>query len=114
MKEIGKHLVKTPKKNSKRQRVVVITQGANETIVVSGSPHSPEAPEVQIFSVPKINADEIVDSNGAGDAFAGGFMAKLVEGESLTTMVNSGHWLAQLSLRQLGAQFPLPKQTFTE
>ncbi len=34
--------------------------------------------KVQEFSVTPIAADELVDTNGAGDAFVGGFLARLI------------------------------------
>lgn len=46
------------------------------------------------------------------DAFAGGFLAGVVEGKSLEQCVDMGHWLASLSIRELGAQYPFPKQTY--
>lgn len=53
-----------------RPRVVVITQGSSETIVaVQGV--------VRTFPVEKIPNHLLVDTNGAGDAFVGGFIAQL-------------------------------------
>ncbi|CAG8734936.1 11975_t:CDS:2, partial [Acaulospora colombiana] len=39
--------------------------------------------EAATYPVEKLRDDEIVDTNGAGDAFAGGFMGGLVLGKSL-------------------------------
>lgn len=39
------------------------------------------------------------------DAFAGGFVAGVVEGKSLHESVDMGHWLASLSIRELGPQY---------
>ena len=39
------------------------------------------------------------------DAFAGGFVAGIVEGKSLDESVDMGHWLASLSIRELGPQY---------
>lgn len=36
------------------------------------------------------------------DAFAGGFIAGIVEGKSLEESVDRGHWLASLSIKELG------------
>ena len=39
------------------------------------------------------------------DAFAGGFVAGVVEGKSLDESIDMGHWLASLSIRELGPQY---------
>ena len=45
---------------SQRPRIVVITQGSESTIVA-------KAGQIFEYDVPKIDASEIVDVNGAGD-----------------------------------------------
>ena len=39
------------------------------------------------------------------DAFAGGFMAGIVEGKPLDVCVDMGQWLAKLSIKELGPQY---------
>ncbi len=96
IKEIAKHLADLPKANKKRERVAIITQGTLPTIVaVSGK-------EIKEYPVHEISKSEINDTNGAGDAFAGGFLAGLVEGKPLDVCVDMGQWLADLSIRELG------------
>jgi adenosine kinase len=97
IKEIAQHLADLPKENKKRERVAIVTQGTLPTIVaVSGKS------EIAEYPVHEISKDEINDTNGAGDAFAGGFLAGLVEGKSLAECVDIGQWLASLSIRELG------------
>lgn len=94
---IAKHLANLPKKNSKRKRTAIVTQGTDPTVVaIQGED------EVRTFPVHAIESKEITDTTGAGDAFAGGFMAGIVKGESLERCVDMGSWLAALSLRELG------------
>ncbi|XP_055000206.1 adenosine kinase-like [Sorex araneus] len=66
IKEIAKRAQALPKVNSKRQRIVVFTQGKDETIMATES-------EVTTFAVLEKDQKEIVDTNGAGNAFVGGF-----------------------------------------
>ena len=94
---IAKHLANLPKENNKRKRTAVITQGTDPTIVAVGGEDN-----VRSFSVHPIDQKEITDTNGAGDAFAGGFMAGVVKGEPLEKSIDMGSWLAALSLRELG------------
>jgi len=51
----------------------------------------------------------IVDTNGAGDAFAGGFLSKLVNGQNLDECVKAGHYCAALVIQTRGCQLPEKK-----
>ena len=82
-------------KEGRPGRTVIITQGTDPTLVVQGG-------EVKEYPVHSIGQEKIVDTNGAGDAFAGGFMAGLVEGKDVKTCVDMGQWLARLSIQELG------------
>jgi adenosine kinase len=105
---IAKHLANLPKANEKRKRCAVITQGTEPTVVATQGED-----DVQQFPVHAIAPEQINDTNGAGDAFAGGFMAGLTQGKSLAECVNMGQWLARLSIQELGPSYPFPKQTYT-
>jgi adenosine kinase len=106
IKEIAKHLAGLPKANTKRERVAIITQGTLPTIVaVNGK-------EVKEYKVHEISKSDINDTTGAGDAFAGGFMAGIVNGKSLNESIDMGQWLAGLSIMELGPSYPFPKQTY--
>ena len=82
VKEIAKALSELPKKNAQRPRVVVITQGADPTVLAIGKKlfsASVIEPLVRIVSVGKDLEEfpvkkplKIVDTNGAGDSFVGG------------------------------------------
>ena len=97
---IAKHMANLPKKNNKRKRVAIVTQGTDPTIIaIQGED------EVKTFPVHKIDGKEIVDTTGAGDAFAGGFFAGIAKGEKLETCVDMGQWLAAQSLRELGPSY---------
>ncbi|ORY16490.1 carbohydrate kinase PfkB [Clohesyomyces aquaticus] len=110
VKEIAKSIAKLPKKNNKRPRTVIITQGTDPTIAVT----TKEGGEVEVKEVPvhAIEKTAINDTNGAGDAFAGGFVAGIVQGKPLETAIDMGQWLARLSIQELGPSYPDPKQTY--
>lgn len=107
-KKIALHLANLPKENKQRKRVAIITQGTDPTLVAIQGEE--EAKEVLVHTIDK---SLINDTNGAGDAFAGGFLAGLVRGEPLEQCVDMGQWLARLSIQELGPSFPVPKQTYT-
>lgn len=108
---IAKAIASLPKKNSKRARTVIITQGTEPTIAAVAKEGGD--PDVQTFPVHSIDKAQINDTNGAGDAFAGGFMAGIVQGKNLTEAIHMGQWLAKLSIQELGPSYPQPKQTYS-
>ncbi|KAG1700855.1 hypothetical protein DVH05_011741 [Phytophthora capsici] len=99
IKEIALKTSQLEKASGSRCRTVVFTQGADPTIVVhQGKTYS--------FDVPKMEASSIIDTNGAGDAFVGGFISRLALGLPLEECVNAGHWAAQVVLARSGCTFP--------
>ena len=104
LKECAKLMATKPEKiNKKRARVVIVTQGTDPTIVAVKE----EGKDVEVneYPVAAIESSKINDTNGAGDAFAGGFCAGVVEGKSLKECIARGHWLARLSLQELGPRY---------
>ncbi|KAF9202681.1 adenosine kinase [Haplosporangium sp. Z 27] len=100
VKAIAIHIAKLPKVNTSRERVVVFTQGVNNTIVAKADGSIEEYP---IIAIPE---SQIVDCNGAGDAFCGGFIAKIVEGADIPTAIAKGHYLAHEVIQQVGPTYP--------
>lgn len=106
-KDVVKHLANLPKENGKRKRVAIITQGTEPTLVaVQGED------QIKEFPVHAISKEQINDTNGAGDAFAGGLLAGIMQGKDLATSIDMGQWLARLSIQELGPSYPFPKQTY--
>lgn len=92
----AKHIAALPKSNDKPRRVI-ITQGAESTIVVTAGQSEP----VEI-PVEKIAKEKIVDLNGAGDAFVGGFISQYVSGKKIEECVNAGHKSAAYIIQRSG------------
>lgn len=97
--EIARKISKWPKKNHEKQRLVVFTQGADPTYVIFGD-------TVMQFPVKKLSSSEIVDTNGAGDGFAGGFIAQYLQDSSLQECVRCGHFAAATIIQQNGCTLP--------
>ncbi|KAI0321264.1 Ribokinase-like protein [Amylostereum chailletii] len=102
---IAKALATLPKSNASRPRAVVITQGPHSTVVVSSA--EPDAPKV--FPVDALTDEQIVDTNGAGDAFAGGYLGALVAGKSVDECVLAGHKMGAMCVQLVGPQYKWPK-----
>jgi adenosine kinase len=61
VKVIARHLTELPKENRERKRVVVVTQGTDETVLAVQGEEG-----VRTFKVREIGTQEICDTNGAG------------------------------------------------
>lgn len=96
--EIALKISQLPKQNETRQRVAVITQGKDPVILVNDG-------KVSEIKVPILDDDKIVDTNGAGDAFVGGFLAQLVQEKPLETCVRCGIWTARQIIQRSGCTF---------
>lgn len=102
---VAKAIAKIESKQNK-PRTVIITQGAEETLVVQ----SDKPDNVRTFKVNKVTNDQIVDTNGAGDAFAGGVLGALILGQSIDDAVEVGHKLGAICIGQSGPQLKFPKE----
>jgi adenosine kinase len=85
------------KANTKRERIVIITCGADAVVVARNG-------KVDLYDVPKMDSKTIVDTNGAGDAFAGGFMSQFVQGADISYAVTCGNYSAQEILKVSGTK----------
>jgi len=99
VRKIALAISKLPKENGSKGRIVVITQGSEPVIYVDNG-------EVCEVPAEKLAADKIVDTNGAGDAFVGGFLAQFVQGRKLSVAVQCGIWAATHIIQRSGCTLP--------
>jgi len=104
--EIAQRIAALPKVNAARKRVVVITHGPEATIVVDAAQAAAGATTYPVTPIPDAS---IVDTNGAGDAFAGGFLGAYVAGKSLKEAVDVGHKMGAMCVQLVGPQYKWPK-----
>ncbi|KAF6257524.1 Ribokinase-like protein [Scenedesmus sp. NREL 46B-D3] len=97
--EIALKISRTPKQNGSRGRTVVITQGSAATVVALNG-------KVTLYPVIALPANKLVDTNGAGDAFVGGFLSQLVCGKSMEECVRAGNYAANVVIQRSGCTFP--------
>ena len=88
-----------PKENGSTSRLVIITQGSEPVIAV-------EHGKIKKFPIEPLAKDAIVDTNGAGDAFVGGFLAQYVLDKSLDVAVKCGNWAARHCIQRSGCTMP--------
>ena len=95
LKEVALKIAASPKKNASRPRTVIFTQGSSSTIVACNG-------KVEEYAVVPLPKEELVDTNGAGDAFVGGFLAGLLAEKDSAACVEAGHWAARFIIQQSG------------
>merc|ERR1711879_121734 len=95
---IATRLSLVPMKTGKPPRKVVITQGCDPTVVaIRGN--------VTKYPVQKLAKEQLVDTNGAGDAFVGGFLAGLAKGKDIEGCHKAGAYAACEIIQQSGCSF---------
>eukprot|EP00929_Paragymnodinium_shiwhaense_P084196 TRINITY_DN45004_c0_g1_i1.p1 TRINITY_DN45004_c0_g1~~TRINITY_DN45004_c0_g1_i1.p1 ORF type:complete len:636 (-),score=134.50 TRINITY_DN45004_c0_g1_i1:63-1970(-) len=83
--------------------VAVITAGGDSTLVADKDSRS-----VSHFKPPPVQKAVLVDTNGAGDAFVGGFLSEMLvhENAALAQCVVAGHECARVILQRRGCDLP--------
>lgn len=99
VEEIALKASKFPKENGSRARTVVFTQGSDPTVIAMNG-------KILKFPVTLVPAEKLVDTNGAGDAFVGGFLSQLVTGKDISECVRAGHYAGGVIVQQGGCTFP--------
>lgn len=95
LKEIGKKMQNLPKLNEKRKRVVILTQGHLPVLLF-------ENDSIQEFEIPLLEESEIVDTNGAGDGFVGGFVSQLIQHKPYAECIRYGVAAARAIIKRSG------------
>jgi len=99
IKTIALKIASHPKASGCRARTVVITQGSQSTIVIK------EGIATE-YPVTPLSKDLLVDTNGAGDAFVGGYLSQMVLGKSIAESVRAGHFASRVIIQRSGCTFP--------
>ncbi|GAQ79464.1 adenosine kinase [Klebsormidium nitens] len=98
-KEIALKISALPKASGARARTVVITQGADPTVVAQNG----VVTEHPVILLPK---EKLIDTNGAGDAFVGGFLSQLVQKKDIAECIRAGNYAANVIIQRSGCTFP--------
>lgn len=97
--EIALKISQMPKLNDSRPRTVVITQGALPTVVVENG-------KLTEYPVIRLAKEQLVDTNGAGDSFVGGFLSQLVQDKGIAECIRAGNYAANVVIQRSGCSVP--------
>lgn len=100
-KAIGHKIVNLPKATGINDRIVIITQGHLPVLLFRGD----RPGVVEEFPVERISPELVVDTNGAGDAFVGGFLAYYIQQATLDVCIRCGIWAASQIIQRSGCTF---------
>ncbi|ERN08405.1 adenosine kinase 2 [Amborella trichopoda] len=99
VEEIALKLSALPKASGTHKRIAVITQGADPVVVA-------EDGKIKLFPVILLPKEKLVDTNGAGDAFVGGFLSQLVQEKPIEDCVRAGCYAANEIIQRSGCTYP--------
>ena len=99
LQEIVRKVAALPRAKGKGSRVVVATQGPGPVILCKDD-------KISLSNILPIASEDILDTNGAGDAWVGGFLSQLVLGKSVEDSLLGGHYAANVIIQRSGCTFP--------
>lgn len=99
LKEVLGKAAALPKERKSQPRVVIFTQGPNPILLCKDG-------KITEFSILPIKEEEILDTNGAGDAWVGGFLSQLVLDRSVEEAIHGGNYAANVVIKRSGCTFP--------
>ncbi|XP_077225537.1 adenosine kinase 2-like [Tasmannia lanceolata] len=99
VEEIAVKISQLPKASGTHKRITVITQGADPVVIA-------EDGKVKLFPVILLPKEKLVDTNGAGDAFVGGFLSQMVQEKPIEECVRAGIYAANVIIQRSGCTHP--------
>ena len=94
------------KKLKPLNRLLIITCG-KDPVIISKYDYEQDKLDFMLKSyVFPIKEEEIVDTNGCGDSFVGGFLSQYIQGASLEKCARAGNWASSVIIRNVGCTYP--------
>lgn len=111
VEDIAKKIAESDKTREEIGRLVIITQGSRPIIVAQKTQNQVVVKQYPCELIPD---NEIVDTNGAGDSFAGGFLSQFMQEAPLDFCIKMGSYAAREIIKVSGINLPdfanIPKQ----
>ena len=90
----------------KKERLFVVTNGS-KGVIVAKYDYKKGTMDFILKGFPsKVKSEDIIDLNGAGDAFLGGFLSQYMQGKSFESCCKAGNDVAGVIIRNIGCTFP--------
>ena len=90
---------------SNKTRIIIITVGSSGVFCSQYDSISGIKSNFQTFAN-YINSNEIIDFNGAGDAFLGGFLSQQMLNKTFENCCRLGNYVASVVIKNFGCNFP--------
>jgi adenosine kinase len=87
-------------------RLIIVTCGKEPVLITKYDYKNSQFEFVIKQYVPIVSNDEIVDTNGCGDSFVGGFLSQYIQGKSLTSCAKAGNYASSVIIRNIGCTHP--------
>lgn len=104
--EIATRLTEDEKVRKDVGRIVIITQGDRPIIVAQQVLEQDGKVDIKHFPCKPIPDDEMVDTNGAGDSFAGGFLSQFLQNAPLEYCIEVASHAAREIIKLSGINVP--------
>ena len=93
------------RKLKEKNRLIITTCGENP-VIISKYNYRKNKMEFILYSYPnQIKTENIVDTNGAGDAFLAGFLSDYMKGENIEKCCDIGNLISEIILKNIGCTF---------
>lgn len=86
-----------------KQKIIIVTDGANPVYFYQGNSCGIDSGMVE---VPRVNADEIIDTTGAGDSFVAGFIHAMMEMKPTRECIEVGCRISAKVIKVIGCNLP--------
>lgn len=86
-------------------------KGIKEVVVKLGEKGAGYERDNKLIILPSIVHDIIIDTTGAGDCFAAGFILGLMQGKEIKKAIMMGNLVASYSIQKKGAAISFPKKS---
>ncbi|XP_014204574.1 adenosine kinase 2 [Copidosoma floridanum] len=98
IKEIALKIASMEKINNNKKRIVIITQGSSPVLLAKDG-------NITQYPVTKLPEEKVIDTNGAGDAFVGGFLSQYIQDQDLDVCIKCGIWAASQIIQRSGCTY---------
>ncbi len=98
--------IKISQKLVKKERLFIVTDG-KKGVIVAKYDYERETMDFILRGFPSlVKTEDIVDLNGAGDSFLGGFLSQYMLGKSFEACCKAGNDIAGVIIKNIGCTFP--------